>query len=47
MKGAVVFLVVMAVLEYSQAAVDLWNGDYPRMVIMIGAGTSSLALMWM
>lgn len=47
MKGSVIFLLVMAALEYGQAAVDLYTGDYPRMVIMFGAGSSSIALMWM
>lgn len=40
------FLLAMAALEYGQVAVDLYGGNYPRAVIMLGAGTSSLAFIW-
>jgi len=40
------FLLAMAALEFGQAAVDLWHGNYPRAAIMACAGTSSIAFIW-
>lgn len=42
----IVFLVLMALLEYGQTAVDICSRNWPRAIIMAGAGTSSLAMMW-
>lgn len=41
-----IFLLTMAGLEYSQAAMDIYLGNYARAIIMFGAGTSSLAFIW-
>lgn len=40
------FLLAMAALEYSQAIGDLLAGNYARALIMLCAGTSSIAFIW-
>lgn len=40
------FLLTMAALEYGQAGADLFHENYPRAIIMLAAGTSSLAFIW-
>lgn len=44
---SVIFLILMAILEYGQAIADCITHDYPRAIVMAGAGTSSLAMMYM
>lgn len=46
MMGQVIFLVAMAVLEYGQTIVDIFGHNWPRAIIMAGAGTSSIAMIW-
>ena len=47
MPWPIVFLVAQAVLEYGQTIVDIgWTHNWPRAIIMAGAGTSSIAMIW-
>jgi len=42
------FLLAMAALEFGQAASDVWTGGHwARTVIMVAAGSSSLAMIWL